>query len=260
MDNLMSILDKGSGDGFFSLRDIFEATAVTLDTIRARVAHQAFAGGPPEAFWPPMRALLDTFAPELGSLACGALEMAPAYERFWEPETRALLRDLGMRQDTPHDARVEAARGQDSTMGTQPCMTPRAVRVEAARQALVQKLREHTQALVARGGPSLLVGRYLLHYHTAKELADGEGRSMLPHDNEPYYPLAAVLALFGDGYDLNLLQEDWEEALRMEGPLPLYLHATSDGHYTVMLKESVVLDYLVWLSDTPEAVAYQEAI
>ena len=51
MDNLMSILDKGSGDGFFSLRDIFEATEVTLDTIRARVAHQAFAGGPPDTFW-----------------------------------------------------------------------------------------------------------------------------------------------------------------------------------------------------------------
>src|SRR5262245_55106930 len=82
MDNLMSILDKGSGDGLISLRDIFEATAVTLDMIRARVAHQAFAGGPPEAFWPPMRALLDTFDPGLGSFACEPLDMAPAYERF----------------------------------------------------------------------------------------------------------------------------------------------------------------------------------
>src|SRR5262245_57086029 len=161
-----------------------------------------------------MRALLDTFAPDLGSLACDALEMAPAYARFWEPETCALLHD---------------------------------VRIEAARKALVQKLREHTQALVARGGPSLLVGRYLLHDHTAKELAYGKGPSMLPHDKEPYYPLAAVLALFGDGYGLNLLQKDWEEALRMEGPLPLYLHATGDGHYTAMLKERVVLDSLVWL-------------
>ena len=51
MDSLMSILDKGSGDGFFSLRDIFEPTDVTLDMVRARVAHQAFAGGPPETFW-----------------------------------------------------------------------------------------------------------------------------------------------------------------------------------------------------------------
>ena len=90
MDSLMSILDKGSGDGFFSLRDIFEATEVTLDTIRARVAHQAFAGGPPETFWPPMRAVLDQFAPQLGELVCGGLEMDSAYETFWEPEVRAL--------------------------------------------------------------------------------------------------------------------------------------------------------------------------
>src|SRR5215510_1755327 len=68
MGSLMSILDKGSGDGLLSLRDIFEAIDVTLDTIRARVAHQAFAGGPSEAFWPPMQALLDSFYPELGSL------------------------------------------------------------------------------------------------------------------------------------------------------------------------------------------------
>jgi len=85
MDSLMSMLDKGSGNGF-SLRDILRATDVTLDTIRARVAHQAFAGGPPEAFWPPMRALLDDFAPELGSLVCESVEWDPAYEMFWEPE------------------------------------------------------------------------------------------------------------------------------------------------------------------------------
>jgi hypothetical protein len=45
MDSLMSLLDRGAdGDGF-SLRDILRATDVTRDTIRARVAHQAFAGG-----------------------------------------------------------------------------------------------------------------------------------------------------------------------------------------------------------------------
>ena len=89
MDSLMSILDKGSGDGF-TLGDILRATDVTLDTIRARVAHQAFAGGPPETFWPPMRAVLDQFAPQLGELVCGGLEMDSAYETFWEPEVRAL--------------------------------------------------------------------------------------------------------------------------------------------------------------------------
>ena len=120
--------------------------------------------------------------------------------------------------------------------------------IETLQEELKQRLREHTQALVVRGGPSLLVGRYMLHYHTAKELAYGEGPSMLPHGNEPYYPLAAVLALFGDGYDLNLLQEDWEEALGMEGPLPLYLHATGDGHYTAMIAETVELNHLMWLS------------
>jgi hypothetical protein len=44
MDHLRSLLDKGDGDGF-SLRDLLRTTAVSLDTIRARVAHQAFAGG-----------------------------------------------------------------------------------------------------------------------------------------------------------------------------------------------------------------------
>jgi hypothetical protein len=58
--------------------------------VRARVAHQAFAGGPPEAFWPPMRAVLDQFAPQLGELVCGGLEMDSAYEVFWEPEVREL--------------------------------------------------------------------------------------------------------------------------------------------------------------------------
>jgi hypothetical protein len=96
--------DAPKPPGHFSLRDIFEATEVTLDMIRTRVAHQAFAGGTPEAFWPPMRALLDDFAPELGSLACSSLEMDPAYERFWEPATRALMRGMGVEQATPHDA------------------------------------------------------------------------------------------------------------------------------------------------------------
>ena len=90
MDSLMSILHRGSGGDGFSLRDILRATDVTLDTIRARVAHQAFAGGPPETFWPSMCAVLDQFAPELGMLVCEPLQWDPAYEAFWEPEVRAL--------------------------------------------------------------------------------------------------------------------------------------------------------------------------
>jgi hypothetical protein len=91
---LMEQLDRPPGTlrprHSYSLRDIFEETELTLDTIRARVAHQAFAGGSPEAFWPPMRALLDSFAPELGMLVCESLEWDPAYEVFWEPEVREL--------------------------------------------------------------------------------------------------------------------------------------------------------------------------
>jgi hypothetical protein len=90
MDSLMSILHRGSGSDGFSLRHILRAMDVTLDTIRARVAHQAFAGGPPETFWPSMCAVLDQFAPELGMLVCEPLQWDPAYEVFWEPEVRAL--------------------------------------------------------------------------------------------------------------------------------------------------------------------------
>ena len=90
MDSLMSILHRGaSGDGF-ALRDILRATDGTLDTIRARVVHQAFVGGPPETFWPSMCTVLDQFAPELGMLVCDPLQWDPAYEAFWEPEVNAL--------------------------------------------------------------------------------------------------------------------------------------------------------------------------
>src|SRR5262245_43980813 len=159
MDNVVALLereDRTTPPGGYSLRRILVETGVTLDMLRARVAHQAFAGGPPEAFWPPMRALLDTFDPDLGMLVCGPLERAPAYARFWEPETRALVRNVGMRRDTPDDARGQAASVQDSTRGAQPCMTPRDVRVKAARKALVQKLVELTRQLVERGGPAVL--------------------------------------------------------------------------------------------------------
>src|SRR5262245_18181202 len=105
MDKVVALLermDRTTPPGDYSLRRILVETGVTLDMIRARVAHQAFAGRPPDAYWPPMRAPLDTFATDLGMLVCGPLERAPAYARFWEPETRALLRDVGRGQDTPY--------------------------------------------------------------------------------------------------------------------------------------------------------------
>ena len=70
MDKVVALLermDRTTPPGGSSLRRILVETGVTLDMLRARVAHQALAGGPLETFWPPMRALLDTFAPELGS-------------------------------------------------------------------------------------------------------------------------------------------------------------------------------------------------
>ena len=106
MDSLISILDRGAGGTGFTLRDILRATDVTLDTIRARVAHQAFAGGPPETFWPSMCAVLDQFAPQLGKLVCEPLQWDPAYEAFWEPEVRELKALVGPKRqpqaERPH--------------------------------------------------------------------------------------------------------------------------------------------------------------
>ena len=90
LGHLMEQMDHTTAPSGYSLRRILVETGDTLDMIRARVAHQAFAGGPPEAFWPPMRAVLDQFAPQLGELVCGGLEMDSSYEVFWEPEVREL--------------------------------------------------------------------------------------------------------------------------------------------------------------------------
>ena len=78
MDKLTVILDRS-----VSLRTL-------ADAIGIRVARQAFAGGPPETFWPSMCAVLDQCAPQLGMLVCEPLQWDPAYEAFWEPEVRAL--------------------------------------------------------------------------------------------------------------------------------------------------------------------------
>jgi hypothetical protein len=112
MDHLRSLLEKGSDSPGMSLRDILRTTAVSLDIIRARVAHQAFAGGPPEAFWPPMRALLDRFAPERGMLVCGSLEWDPAYEVFWEPEVRELQALVAGWRQPKQQSRNEGSEGR----------------------------------------------------------------------------------------------------------------------------------------------------
>ena len=139
-------------------------------------------------------------------------------------------------------------------------LASRTTGLQAGKQALRQRLQACTQALVARGGPPLRVGRYLPLAQTGKDLIDGQGPSLLPHGPEPCYPLASVLTALGDDGGLHTLQEDWTEALGMEGPLPISLHATDDGHSTAMLAERVVVESLLWLSDTPAMMAYHKAI
>jgi hypothetical protein len=119
--------------------------------------------------------------------------------------------------------------------------------IATLQEELKQRLREHTQQLVARGGPSFLVGRYSPLYQTSRDRIYG-GPSLLPRGRETYYPLAAVLAALPYS-SLDTLQEDWNEALGMEGPLPIYLHETDDGHYSAMMSESVVIKHLIALTD-----------
>jgi hypothetical protein len=231
-------------------------TGVTLDTIRARVAHQAFADRPPEAFWAQVRALLDEFAPDLGSLVCSSLEMDPAYRTFWAPETRALMRDQSVWQDTPNGERVQAAGAQGVVaVGAQQRKTPRDETVEAARQALLQRLRECTQELVARGGPAAITikGRFRLHYQALDAWGYSDPQEVSFSECETYYPLKAVLAALGD-IDLYVLQDDWNEWLGHLGPLPIHLRPTADGNYCAMMAESIVLHYLTGYVDLCEDV------
>jgi hypothetical protein len=112
MDSLRSLLDRGADADGFSLRDILRATDVSLDTIRARVAQQAFAGEPPEVFWPPMKALLDRFAPGLSMLVCESLEWDPAYAVFWEPEVRELQALVAGWRQPKQQSRNEGSEGR----------------------------------------------------------------------------------------------------------------------------------------------------
>lgn len=115
--------------------------------------------------------------------------------------------------------------------------------------SLKQKLVEHTQQLVARGGPAALTieGRFLLHYEPDESWRYETSRKR-SQAWETYYPLAAVLTALPYPC-LYTLQDDWNEALGQRGPLPLYLHPTAEGHYTALIAETVVLEHLIWLTD-----------
>jgi hypothetical protein len=124
-------------------------------------------------------------------------------------------------------------------------------------EALQQQLIEETQQLVARGGPAALMtaGKFLLHYAPIESWRFEAAMASSPQ-SETYYPVAAVLAALAYP-DLRTLQEDWNETLGQQGPLPLYLHATADGHYTALIAETVVLQHLIWLTEECD-VAMQE--
>jgi len=113
------------------------------------------------------------------------------------------------------------------------------------KEVIKQKLVEHTQQLVERGGPAALpiVGWLRLHY----EPDEAQGYKS-PRTGETYYPLAAVIAALAYS-SLHTLQEDWNKALGQPGPLPVYLHPTAEGHYTAMIAETVVLKHLIWLTE-----------
>ena len=114
----------------------------------------------------------------------------------------------------------------------------------------MQKLRECTQELVARGGPAAITikGRFRLHY----QALDGRGCSDPPEvsfsEYETYYPLKAVLAALGD-VDLYVLQDDWNEGLGHLGPLPIHLRPTADGNYCAMMAQSIILHYFAGYAD-----------
>jgi hypothetical protein len=121
-------------------------------------------------------------------------------------------------------------------------------------EVLKRKLIEHTQQVVARGGPAALTtaGRAILHYEPTESWFY-EDLMECCQQGETYYPVAAVLAALAY-LDLRTLQQDWNEALGQRGPLPLYLHPTVDGHYAAMMAETVVLKQLILLTDMCNAV------
>jgi hypothetical protein len=110
---------------------------------------------------------------------------------------------------------------------------------------LRQQLRDETARLVARGGPGAFTAteRVRLHSEPTEQWwwePAGAG--------EAFYPAAAVVAALGYP-DLPALAEDWNRLHAERGPLPLYLHATAEGHYTAMLPEGLVLGWLIYCTD-----------
>src|SRR6266478_520992 len=139
-------------------------------------------------------------------------------------------------------------------------MTHDETNIQAARLALIAHLHRCVEEdQTWDNGPTLLVGRYP-YPHPGPGRQDGwVGQSVYPATPETYYPLSTVLAVLGHD-SLMTLEEDWHCALGQTGPLPLYLHRTENGHYTALVPETVILDHLIWLSDDPMVLAYQEAL
>jgi len=119
---------------------------------------------------------------------------------------------------------------------------------------LRQQLVEETARLVARGGPGAITQAEAvpLHYEPT-----GWWLWKPPAAGETFYPLAAVLAALPCP-DLRTLLADWTRSSDAEGPLPLYLHETVEGHYTAMLPESFILDWLIYMTDMCDAEMLRE--
>jgi hypothetical protein len=115
--------------------------------------------------------------------------------------------------------------------------------VEDAKQALMATVQAHTQQRTMRGGPTCI-----------HKICEGEEAT--------WYPVAAVLAAL-DYPSWETLQEDWGRRFwsqRRSLPAQCYLQRTTDGHYTVLLSEQIIVEYLALLSNAPVAKAYQEAL
>jgi hypothetical protein len=123
-------------------------------------------------------------------------------------------------------------------------------------QALVrQQLIDETARLVARGGPGAFTAteRVPLHYEPAEQwwwqpLGAGE----------TFSPVAAVVAAIGYP-DLPALVEDGQRVHDDWGPLPLYLHETTQGHHMALVPEAVVLDQLISVTAMVDAVMLEES-
>jgi hypothetical protein len=108
-----------------------------------------------------------------------------------------------------------------------------ALKLHTTREAQEQTLREELKAGLVEEAEDLV--------------ADGGPVAVTQH-GETYYPLRAVLVAL-DYRDPATLQEAWDAVFGKQGPLPLYLCPTEDGHYAAMVAETVVLEQLIELTD-----------